>query len=200
MGEKTDSDVVAQFPPHFRETYRKAISVVRGAPDADKTMIRRTPKEPYVTPQTSQLVRKLAPNTVVGRALKPDGQRMANFIQPVANKQVESLGVMSSTNQLPIDNSGILTVGDWQAFYELVKNDQAFLSHQEVSSFVKLVESIPTACGCVRGSLSEAAAGQYAQMLPILQARDESLFNNLKSAKNITAIAFRDKDSLLLQV
>ncbi len=138
------------------------------------------------------LVRKIAPVTVIGRQPSRDQQKKnEHFIQPVTSS------VNMSAPEVQGEN---LIVKGHDEYYSLLKGITDLHKEPEVDSFLKFIENIPKACGCVHGALRESAAAMYGQMLPMLQARNPNFFEIIKTTKNVKTLVFKERDIVLLEV
>lgn len=184
---KKREEILKQFPESLRKMYETSKQRARPRPPT------RYADQTHIAP----LVSRVSPNTVKGRPAIPKDAahrvKIENFIHKVEADPNKTTGkTVIANDKLIIEN--------WEAYYELVKDNAELKTQEEILRFVELVDSIPRACGCSRGALRESAQALYARMLPILEARDANMFNTVKQAKNVSKITFKDGDVMLLEV
>lgn len=188
---KNIDEAINRLPVGLRELYKKSQEGAQKHPKRISNQPNQSNrKERVVAP----LVKKLSPNTVVGRPLFPEQKvKFEHFISdvPVYSSSHEKVGIVESNN---------LIIEGYDFFYNLVKGEKTLREESEVDNFAKIMDSIPKSCGCIRGALRESASASYSQMLPVLHARNSPFFEAVKKMKNVENLIFKEGDLILLQV
>lgn len=184
-------EILKKFPPEFRKLYEDSFKGLnRQVSGANKVRNHGHTYKATVAP----LVKKIAPNTVVGRPAIPKNEvervKLDNFIHPNDKPPI---------NPGSVQNDKFIIDG-YKSFHAIAKDNAEFKKEPEINSFVGLMNSIPGACGCVRGQLNESAANSYAHMLPLLHARNSPIFDIIKKTNNVGVVQFKEKDLILLTV
>jgi hypothetical protein len=114
--------------------------------------------------------------------------------------QPTPLRIISNPAQIHTMSDAIEFSG-FQPLYDfLVQHKEIYEGREEIVSFTNFVESIPKACGCVRGTLNERAKDMYGKLLPVLQAKYPEVLEQIKNITKLTKIIFKDGTLLLLEV
>ena len=148
-------------------------------------------REPYIPP----LVRKVIPS-IRNRNIRVRPEH-EHFISPIIVKQQypESPSVIDN-----VEDGKKFIISGYDAFFDLIKDNHEIPEEPEIKDFIATTNRSRSGCPCSRGPIKEAAKNIYARMLPLLQARNSSLFSVLKIQKDSTVLVFKEKDLVLLEV
>lgn len=188
MDNQEKEKIINRFPLEFQKIYRQAQAGPPHSPGITHRLNDANSK-PFIAP----LVNKALPNTVVGRPLMAsENSHSRNFIHPTT-------ALKNEESKITVENEKLI-IGDWTAYYNLVRNDSKLRAEPEVEGFVVLMEKIPHACGCVRAPLTDSAKSQYAQMLPAILTRNPSFFTYIKETHKVSSLIFKEGAIVLLEV
>ena len=199
-------EISSKFPPELKKFYDSAQKDIHRNPqDKGRKPIRiaqhfqgiEDSYRPSSTLPLAPLVRKIIPNTVIGRPAIPKNSehqfKLGNFIHEP--RYVSTINEVRGSL-----DEGKLVIKDWREYYNIVKDNAVARQEPEINSFISLVDSIPGACGCSRGALNESAQAMYSQMLPMLEARDSKVFESIKETLKVESLIFREGELILLNV
>jgi hypothetical protein len=177
--------------PELQQQYNEMVArgqeLARSSVEKAKAVLAAAP--PVTMPP---LVKKVVVNKPEVRQVEEARRTFQSYRAPVLDPNKP----MSDNEPVPDDT---LLINGFQEFRNRI-TPQLQEGRTEIADFTNFVDSIPKACGCVRGNLNQRAEDMYTKLLPVIQVKYPDVFDNFKQTANKAKIIFKEGKTILLEV